>query len=152
MATYSTPGQLFKTLRAASGLTQPEVAVQAKVAVSTVSRLETDALVPKADILAAMMRAVHGRPEQLEQVGQDAAADLLRASLEMRVDGDGVSVQGPRSKALYTALIDATALLHASGWSVTTRQSDQPDVVVMELRPSSSTTDESEQTGKRLAG
>lgn len=105
----ATIGALFKAKREAAGLTQQEVAARAPVGVSTVSRLEIGESIPRAANLAKMALIVGITPEQLENFGEDAAADILRENL----------TEGQRSmRSALDMLVDAEVALTKLGYNV----------------------------------
>jgi transcriptional regulator with XRE-family HTH domain len=131
MAVYTSVGKLLLALRGALDMTQPQAAGRAGVAVSTWSRAETDHLVPGPDKLAAMAAAVGATPGQLEKLGENLAADKLRTRQGLAAD---LRDRGNAGDSPFAAIVEVTRILVGAGWSVTTRQSDQPDTILMELR------------------
>ena len=112
---YQNVSELFRGVRNALELTQPEVAKRAGVAISTVSRLETGRLIPQAPILADLAQALLITPDQLEKVGKDRAADILRAR------PDGHEKPGQPSPVLEV-MFDAQRALMRLGCRVTMTQ------------------------------
>lgn len=122
MPTYSSVGSLFYRKRLEAELSQHELATRAQTAISTISRLETGLSVPRARNLAKLAFVLSIAPEQLENFGQDTAADHLRGSLS----GSHHAMR----KAL-TALIGAEAAITELGFRV---QLSQPEEGTLLLR------------------
>lgn len=125
MPTYETIGTMFRMRRDDEGLSQPELAAQTGVGVSTISRLERDESVPRAMNLAKLAMVLRIDPGQLENFGEDAAADILRGSL----------TEDQRSiRVAFSTLVDAEITLTKLGFNVTLAMDDDRLVLTCEPR------------------
>lgn len=138
MPTYESIGTMFRVRRDDEKLSQPELAAQTGVGVSTISRLERDESVPRAMNLAKLALVLNIDPEQLENFGEDAAADILRGSL----------TEDQRSiRVALTTLVDAELTLTKLGFNVTLSMDDDTLVLTCAPRP----TDSGESAAKQSA-
>jgi transcriptional regulator with XRE-family HTH domain len=74
-----TVGELLRRKRTAVQLTQEAAASRSEVSARSWNRTENGAFSPSPSLLARMAGAVGATPEDLENVGADAAADVLRS-------------------------------------------------------------------------
>lgn len=74
-----TVGELLRRKRTAAQLSQEAAAARSEVSARTWNRTENGAYNPSPSLLARMAGAVNVSPEDLENLGEDVAADVLRA-------------------------------------------------------------------------
>jgi transcriptional regulator with XRE-family HTH domain len=79
MREHVTVGELLRRKRTAAQLTQEAAASRSEVSARSWNRTENGAFNPSPSLLARMAGAVGASPEDLENVGADAAADVLRS-------------------------------------------------------------------------
>ena len=79
MREHVTVGELLRRKRTAAQLTQEAAASRGEVSARSWNRTENGAFNPSPSLLARMAGAVGATPEDLENVGADAAADVLRS-------------------------------------------------------------------------
>jgi len=84
---HVTVGELLRRKRTAARLTQEAAASRSDVSARSWNRTENGAFSPSPSLLARMASAVDATPEDLENVGADAAADVLR-SLQQKPSGN----------------------------------------------------------------
>lgn len=128
MTAYKTVGELLKAKRTSRQMTQPQAAELAGVSIWTWNRIETGKKLPGHAYIARMCLPFDDiRPEDLEKLGLDAEADILRV---YRAEG-----RKRPTDQVYEAIFKAQMAFTELGFRVAMWQ-PEPGVIMFELRAS----------------